>query len=291
MHNKKSRLFNNLFFGLLFIPSIVFPQKLVEIGKIGTFQRGTSFKITESGTFFILDKGTNEIIKMDSTGNVLKRIGGTGWDDYTFDNPADIFVTLLKIYVTDRNNSRIQVYDADLNFLFSLDPKNFTSAKGIFKYPSSAAVSPFGDLFLGDTDNKQIIKFNSNWDYVNTFANFEYGRFAVSTPLKLNIDSNGNLFVLDGKRLLVFDQYGNGISITELKEVPASIQFNNGRLLILYSNYLYAAETGEDLRVPLKLEKINFDFPSPVRDVLSHSNLFYFLTDNNIIISKPTPVE
>jgi len=261
-------------------------QKLVELERIGSFQHASSFGRIASGSFYILDKGTSEIIKTDSAGNVQKRIGGIGWDEYTFDNPTDICVTQLKIYVTDKNNSRIQVYDADLNFLFSLDPKNFTLAKSIFKYPVSAAVSHFGDLYVADTDNKQILKFNANWEFAGAFGNFSYGKYAINSPVKLVTDNNSNLFVLDGKKLIIYDQYGNGISINGLAELPLNLQYSEGTIQILFHNYLYTALPGEDLHIPMEFRKYNFSFEEPVKEVFLKGGFFYLLTDNSIIKCK-----
>ncbi len=62
----------------------------------------------------------NEIVKLDTLNNALKSIGGYGWSNSTFDEPVDIYATDLRVYVTDKNNNRVQVFDKDLNFLFLL---------------------------------------------------------------------------------------------------------------------------------------------------------------------------
>ena len=276
---------------ILLLPLTLFPQSTNQISEIGHFQKASAFSFNEAKAFFILDKGSNEIIKLDSTGVLLKKIGGTGWDEYTFDSPADICVTMLKVYIADRNNNRIQAYDKDLNFLFSLDPKNFTLAKSVFKYPVSSHASPYGDIYIADSDNKQILKFNSNWEYVNTFGNYEYGKFAVANPVKLTSDSNGNIYLLDGKKIILFDQFGNGIAINTLPEKPNNIGIMNNILTAAYDNYVMFSAVNPAVPGIYKLGKIEFDIKGKIVDAIITAGKAYILTENSIFIFSIPPIE
>jgi len=86
----------------------------------GKFSNAVSFSINPVGSIYITDADKNEIIKLDTLGNELNRIGGYGWNPAAFDFPADIFAQTLKVYVADKNNNRIQVFDKDLNFRYEL---------------------------------------------------------------------------------------------------------------------------------------------------------------------------
>lgn len=269
---------------LLVSPIIMKAQNPGFLGEIGHFQKAAGFSLNEAKAFFVLDKGTNEVIKLDSTGTVLKKIGGTGWDDYTFDNPADICATMLKVYITDRNNNRIQAYDKDLNFLFSLDPKNFTLEKSIFKYPVSSQASHLGDIYIADSDNKQILKFNSNWEYVNSFGNYDYGKFAMSDPVKLALDNSSNIYLLDGKRIILYDQYGNGIFTFQLSERANSIRIINNLAVIACDNSLLISKIGENPESAFRLKKIIPGIKEHIVDALAAGDKIYILTENSILI-------
>jgi hypothetical protein len=273
-----------LFTVILFLPLIIIAQNPLFLSELGHFQKGAAFALNDTKVFFVLDKGSNEVIKMDSTGAVLKKIGGTGWDDYTFDNPADICVTMLKVYVTDRNNNRIQAYDKDLNFLFSLNSGSFSLEKSKFKYPVSAQASHLGDLYIADSDNKQILKFNSNWEYVNSFGNYDYGKFAMTDPVKLALDNNSNVYLLDGKRIILFDQYGNGISSFQLTGKPNSIRITNNLAVAAYDTYLLISHTGENQGGAFRFVKITPDVKVPIVDALAAGDKIYILTENSILI-------
>lgn len=272
------------FMVILFLPLIIIAQNSNFLSEIGHFQKAAAFSLNETKAFFVLDKGTNEVIKLDSAGTILKKIGGTGWDDYTFDNPTDICVTMLKVYVTDRNNNRVQVYDKDLNFLFSLNPKNFTLANSVFRYPVSSQASHLGDIYIADSDNKQIIKFNSNWEFVNSFGNYEYGKFSTSDPIKLALDNNSNVYLLDGKKIILFDQYGNGIITFPLAEKPNSIRILNNILVVAYDTQILFSRILDTPGTAFRFEKLNFDNKVQIVDAFIANGKIYLLTENSIFI-------
>jgi hypothetical protein len=271
---------------VLAVPFISFAQNTSFLNEIGHFQKAHAFSLNDTGSLFVLDKGTNEVIKLDSAGNVIKKIGGTGWDDYSFDNPVDICVTMLRIYVTDRNNSRIQVYDKDLNFLFSLDPKNFSSETGAFRYPVSAHASSYGDLYVVDSDNKQIIKFMPNWDYSNKFGNNESGKYSIADPIKLALDKSSNLFLLDGNKILVYDQFGNGILSYNLTDKPKNLSILNNFLILSYDKHILYSALKDNAKDGLKFEEMKFEPVKEIIDAIISDGKIYLLTENSIQIFK-----
>ncbi len=285
------KLLNSISFKLLIILFIVCFPALQKAQKIGNFQSAASFSHIEGGFFFVLDKGTSEVLKIDYEGNILKRIGGTGWDDYTFDNPNDLSASMLRIYITDRNNSRIQVYDYELNFLFSLDSKNLSAAKGAFRYPVSAASSPYGDLYIADSDNKQIVKFNSKWEYVSSFGGNEYGRFAAAAPAKIAVDGKSNVFLLDGKRIIQFDQFGNGKEIIETGENVINIRTFNNLLLIIYGESFSIIDLSGSTGKRIPFAQYDSLEGKKVIDIIPAGDKTYFLTENSIVIIPKTIFE
>ena len=130
---------------------------------LGKFTDASSFSYNPSGFFYVADRHTNEIFKIDTLGNIIKYIGGYGWDESNFDDPIFIFSTLLNVYVTDKNNHRIQIFDKDLNYITQLSNKNLESTNknlenSKFGYPLGCVVSSMGDFFVLDSENKRILK-------------------------------------------------------------------------------------------------------------------------------------
>jgi DNA-binding beta-propeller fold protein YncE len=253
---------------------------------IGKFNDASSFYITSGGILYVTDAGTDEIYKIDTLGNVLKSTGGYGWDNGQFDNPADVFANPLSVYACDKNNHRVERFDKDLNFVSSLYTRNSDTTEERFGYPLSCALSQQGDLYILDSENKRIIKFNLFGNFVQNFGGFDAGSFSLNNPLQLAVANNNNIFVLDNNYIVVFDQYGNGITKIKTKENLKSIRiiFNNLKLTtedcVFYAN----------LNLPdFTLSKINLFGINKINDITSSlifNKTLYVLTKKDILIFK-----
>jgi NHL repeat len=87
-------------------------------GTIGMFNRPTDVTWDSQDNVYVSDGyGNSRVVKITPGGHWLKQVGtyGTGQDQFRIPHTiaADAQDT---IYVGDRNNSRIQVYDKDLNY-------------------------------------------------------------------------------------------------------------------------------------------------------------------------------
>ena len=200
-----------LFFLLLFfiIPNL-FSQQFSYDYSIGEFKDASSLSISPAGFIYVTDSGIDEVYKIDTLGKSLKNIGGYGWDEELFDNPVDVFATDLSVYVCDKNNHRIQRFDKDLNFISSLSTRDSNNPDEQFGYPLSCAASNQGDLYILDSENKRVIKFDLFGKFIQNFGGYDAGEYILTNPEKLAIAAS-NIFVLNKNNITVFDQYGNGI--------------------------------------------------------------------------------
>src|SRR5690606_7499140 len=118
----KKKLAYSLFI-ILLVSSVLPAQQYQYRNSIGVFRAANSFYITAAGIIYVTDKGNNELISLDTLGNVLQSTGGYGSTETTFDEPADVLATPLSIYIADKNNHRIQRFDRNLNFVSSLSTR------------------------------------------------------------------------------------------------------------------------------------------------------------------------
>ena len=83
------------------------------------FRRPTDIAWLPDGTFFISDGyGNTHVMKFDKNGKFLKMWGTKGTGPGQFNGPHGIAVGLdRRVYVSDRGNGRIQVFDEEGNFL------------------------------------------------------------------------------------------------------------------------------------------------------------------------------
>jgi hypothetical protein len=88
-------------------------------GTMGTFNRETDIAWNKDDDMFVSDGyGNSRVVKIKKDGTWAKTVGTHGSGDNQFSTPHGISVdpqTSL-VYVGDRGNFRIQVYDSDLNF-------------------------------------------------------------------------------------------------------------------------------------------------------------------------------
>ena len=279
-----------IFFAILFIllQSWASPQTYIYQGSIGAFNNASSFHINSTGFLFITDSGNDEIYKMDTLGRVYKTTGGHGWGEATFDNPVDIFATSLSIYIADKNNHSIKRYDKDLNPISSLYTRDNDDDNSRFGYPLSCVIAPQGDLFILDSENKRVLKFDLFGNFIQNFGGYDYGKYALSNPMAMAVDDNNYIYVADGKTILIYDQFGNGIGEIKGTEDFASINiiFNNLTINSKDNIYYYdlAQRTGQ-------LENIKIDLDNTreeVKSSLIFNNKLYVLTSKEIqIFQRP----
>src|ERR1700722_12937558 len=89
------------------------------VGTMGTFDRETDIAWDPQDNMYVSDGyGNSRIVKIAKDGTWLKAVGTHGTGDGQFNTPHGISVDQAnnQVFVADRNNNRIQVYDYDLNF-------------------------------------------------------------------------------------------------------------------------------------------------------------------------------
>ncbi len=255
-----------LMIGLFVATQFFYAQELSYVTEYGNFDSASSFDIDLNGNIYITDISENTITKLDSSGSEILSIGGYGWEESAFDEPVSIFTNTLSIYVADKNNDRIQRFDKDLNFL-SLYSGKVADTEIEFAYPTCIEISNIGDLFILDSDNNSILKFDLTGEYLSEIGSNDAGIFALSNPKNFSIDQDGNIFVLDDNIIKIFDQFGNGQLSFELQFKPHKIHTVGNSILYVEKSRLVLYNL-KDRKIQAEL----VDFPE--------------LSDNAIVDSK-----
>lgn len=280
--NLMKKLF--LIFNLLI--SVSFPQKFFYSESIGNFDNTSSLYISSNGFIYITDKGNDEVAQLDTLGNLLKDVGGFGWNQSQFDEPVDVFADPLSVYVTDKNNHRIQRFDRKLNFISQLYTRDNENSDERFGYPNGCVVSNQGDLYVLDSENKRVIKFDLFGNYKLHFGGIDAGEFSLQAPNAISISSNGIVFVADDKILFAFDQYGNGLMKIRFDEEINSIEIIFDRMILTTKDKIFFANTNEEKIEFQKLELENITHLKIVSALLFNEKI-YVLTPKNILVFSP----
>ena len=92
-----------------------------EFGHLRLFHEPSEAAVGLDGSLYVLQghgKGESRVIKFDRTGHFIKTWGRTGKGPGEFDVPHSIvFDSKGLLYIADRGNGRIQVFDADGNYI------------------------------------------------------------------------------------------------------------------------------------------------------------------------------
>ena len=116
-----------------------------------------------------------------------------------------------KLYVCDRGNDRIQVFDCDLK------PVQMFETKEVFGRPVDVAFDDTGHIYVSDLNRNQILKFDSQGNLQLAIGNHGSGPGELSSPRGLYIHKNfiyvnerdnkrTSVFCTDGKFVTTFGE-------------------------------------------------------------------------------------
>jgi hypothetical protein len=147
---------------LLLSPNFTTAQPFQKI--YSDLDNATSISVTQN-SIYIVEQGKNRLLKLDHNGKLLDTIGGRGSGDYQFSKPVDVDATNgLKIFVSDQNNRRIQVFDRRGQFLSNITERSTFSATRRY-HPDQISVSDLGEVYFWDKESRLIRRFDMDYNF------------------------------------------------------------------------------------------------------------------------------
>lgn len=275
-------------FLLLILSSKIYPQQFQYERSIGIFKNATSFYINSTGVVFITDNITDEVYQLDTLGNLLNFIGGYGWEINAFDDPVDIFADPLRVFVTDKNNHRIQRFDKNLNFIFQFYSRESEIEEERFGYPLGAILSNLGDVYILDSENTRILKFDLFGNFIQKIGGYDYGSFSLSNPKQLAVSMQNEIYVIDGNYIYIYDNYGTGLNEIETPEEMLSIRIIFQWLTVNSEESIYLSNLNSKEQKLIKINLTGFDEDIKIVSSLIFNSKLYVLTTNAILIFFPS---
>ncbi|HEV8607084.1 MAG TPA: peptidyl-alpha-hydroxyglycine alpha-amidating lyase family protein [Tepidisphaeraceae bacterium] len=162
------------------------------------FNKPTDIAFAPNGDIFISDGyGNSRVVKFDKTGKYLLAWGKKGTGDGEFNTPHAVrFDSKGNLFVGDRENDRIQVFDQTGKFLRTF---------GGFA-PFGLFITPDDTLFVADGRAHRVLKMTLEGKTLDTFGELgpEPGHFFL--PHGIAVDKDGAVYVteINGKRIQKF---------------------------------------------------------------------------------------
>ncbi len=177
-------------------------------------------------TVYVVDKGNSRIVAADTSGGYKSVWGGSGTGTGKFTSPTSVAAdAATNIYVTDagasvNSTSRVQKFTQGTppTFAASWAESSSAAGNGVFSYPEAVAFDSAGNVYVGDTLNNRILKFDSSGNFL-----LQWGTWGASQPFAFSsagcygiaVDSSGKVYVSDGgnKQVEEFNSSGGFIKV------------------------------------------------------------------------------
>jgi streptogramin lyase len=172
-----------------------------------------------SGNIYVPDRWSCRVQIITSAGVYSDTIGtGCGTGDYEFSSPAGVAIgSNGLLYVADSDNQRVQIFDISTpitpTYVATIGETGVCAADNDhFCRPSSVELDSAGNIYVADSDNHRIQKFDSNrvWQMTIGTGIQGYQFDQLASPEDVTVDAQGKIFVSDAwnNRVQVFDSTG-----------------------------------------------------------------------------------
>lgn len=213
-----------------------------EGGSAGRFEKPEGIAIDGLGNIYIADYVNGYIKKYDENFNHIMTFSDFGVEPG--ENMESEFMTISnnRLYMADKGNHRVDVFDLDGKFLFLFDNNNTMDT------PQAAKSSSDGDIYVVDMGNDRLLHFNSEGELKRRLGKKgkQVGEF--NKPVGMAIDSKGYIYVSEAHndRIQVFDKDFTPLALWG-EHGSGEGQFKNLHgLLVDERGYVFAADTGNN---------------------------------------------
>ena len=202
-------------------------------------ERGYPYHIYIDGSnnIYVSNTSVGNVEKYDTSGTLLTTIA-IGSSSITKDAGGNIYTSNLKYNSTgDTVLLTLNTYGRNLD-------GQFYSAEGV-------TVDSSGNIYVADSGNNRIQKFDSSGTYLSKFGSSGTGDGQFSTPRDVTVDSSGNIYVLDknNKRIQKFNSSGTYTTQWNLElDSPnewgegESMTIDSDNNIYVYNRFIYGVE-------------------------------------------------
>lgn len=193
---------------------------------VGEFYYPKGIEIDSEGNIYVADSWNHRIQKFNKNGKFASTFGSYGNKPARLNEPVSIAINdKSELLVVDRCNHRIQYFDEKENYLGSIGHRGRVIEEDLaelfetpfetfsfpsLEFPSDIAIDSKNDIYIVDSHNHRILKFNSNGNFILSFGRQGKGHGEFLYPQSMAIDQFDNIFVsdLNNNRIQFFSPVG-----------------------------------------------------------------------------------
>lgn len=155
---------------------------------VGHFNQPTDIAFDREGNVYVTDgEGNSRVLKFDKYGNLLLGWGMKGAGPGQFDLPHSIAVDGDLVYVGDRENTRIQIFDRNGRFL----------REWKLGHPFGLFVTPDHFIYMADAIASRILKIDRDGKIVGVLSGPEPGKGRHFDPHQIAVDKDKSIFAAE----------------------------------------------------------------------------------------------
>ena len=234
-------------------------------------------------------------------------VGGPGVDPQ-FNAPRGIdFAPDGSFYVADSRNHRIAHFGADGQFInawgsfgdSTADP--LAAGGGTFNEPWGVAVGPDGAVYVSDTWNHRVQKFDAAGKFIKMWGTFGQSdannQGVLYGPRGITVDKNGRIYLADtgNKRIIIYDSEGNifgqfgseGFDVGKFSE-PVDVALDaqgNAYVTDTWNQRIQAFSPSDDGKTFIPLRQ--WDFKGWKSQTLENKPYIAVAPNGNVFITDP----
>jgi tripartite motif-containing protein 71 len=194
-------------------------QAGIEGSGTGQLDNPFGLNIAPNGNLYVADQGNDRIQIFTPAGTPSGGWGVGGTAESQFTNPGAIATDPFgNVYVADTSNNRIQKFTSAGSFVrtwgWGVDNganvfqiclsgchqglASLTPGDGQFFNPNSIAVDADADVYVGESENNRVQKFDLLGNFLTKWGTEGSGNGEFSAPSGIAVDPAGDIFVGDG---------------------------------------------------------------------------------------------
>ena len=143
-----------------------------------------------------------------------------------------------KIYVADRGNQRVQIFNPDYTHAKTIGTGKSGTSNGQFNGPTGIAVDSSGKIYVSDQNKHRVQIFNPDYTHAKTIGTGKSGTSngQFNGPTDIEVNSSGKIYVADtfNHRVQIFNGYISGLASTvsatpqPIHDPPTSLEATPG---------------------------------------------------------------